>query len=1450
MPPLIRRSYAVLFACLLASLCLPQLVSAQTTFVGTLLEHQVERGYRSSSRCPIPQGRRPRNRTDIVEPVDTFLVTDIPSRFSCEIMRFTGGAPSFTSTAGSGEGEFTIETGDLTIELDDPTALPDTVTLADPSAVNISLGARGRGMFTNDNDEHSARVGVAIGLEAATRRADQRVARDPSCVDDQDYTTSTTRARNITAQASCSVSVLNVVPSSVMTDGVQQGVVTEFVAEIISDFYFVLDHGDGSTGRGISNGAQYTVTIRSRYRFRTQGVPSPPSCRFSPQNSFVPMHLLHVHTVDPMRFRHLVRVKVEAANGNLPAGPVDVTIAASENVLSDPGGGLTSELTDQTGPDGFVEFEYNPPAGDFFEQIDFAATSTVTGEEVACSGAVMVGTAPRLGGSGAVASFQRALAGLVPGIDGRGDHSEAYLSYRAEITQILLDHPDALREFRGRLNQHRSLLRALGEGRGARISQDQYQALLKAINFLKKNANYPLLSALEELQDFITFPGHLALYGIEITEATDGERAAREPAAAVKPRLLRRAGGHTPSFEANLGQFAEEVLYSGRAAGYSLHLKRDGAVITASPVSQLGVTKSAEVGLRLVGSSAKAEVRTSRKKPATSHYILGADSDQWISGVPHFGEVRYGKVYPGVDLVFYGRPGRFEYDFIVAPGADPDPIAMAFDGVSDFRKDDSGALLGRTRAGELRLEPPVVYQIVEGEKHLIAGAYSLGSSGEVGFELGAYDSARRLTIDPVISFATLFGGLGGDAASAVAIDPDGNVIVTGFTSSADLPGRGSADGFAGGSALLSDVFVMKLDPTGTNLLYSVYLGGADDDLGHDVAVDDAGNAYVVGATRSSDFPIKGGPQAQFGGGDIIFGTDAFVAKLSPTGELLESTFLGGSGDEAAMGVAVPDAADAVIVAGFPTSSDFPTTAPLQAANNGGLPVGSDGFVAKLSTPGLGVEYATYLGGSGDDMATAVAASPAGEATVVGLTRSPDFPLAAALQENNLGGADAFVSRLSADGAMLVYSTNLGGAGDDHASSVALDAAGRAYVAGVTGSTDLPTVNALQAESGNATTPGFDAFLSVLNAAGSALDYATYLGGSGIDLAAAVAVDPAGQAYVVGGTTSADFPTANANQAMTGGLVDGFFVQLTADGDALASSTYFGGSQNDTIEDVAVAANGSAFVAAQSRSTDAPATFGAFQTAVAGEMDALVARIDPGATPLRIASVSAASFDSTAGLAPQAIASGFGSSLASSVEVATTLPLPTTLGGLSIRITDSEGTVHEAQLFFVSPGQVNFLVLAGVADGLALVTVLREGQAAVTGTLPISQVAPALFSADASGAGVAAAFFLRLTANNDRTQQLVFDASSREAIPIDLGPQGDQVFLLLFGGGFRGFAESVTATVNGVAVPVLGAVPQGEFVGLDQINIGPLPASLAGSGEVEIVLIADGKVANTVTVAIK
>ncbi len=401
---------------------------------------------------------------------------------------------------------------------------------------------------------------------------------------------------------------------------------------------------------------------------------------------------------------------------------MDVTIAASENVLSDPGGGLTSELTDQTGPDGFVEFEYNPPAGDFFEQIDFAATSTVTGEEVACSGAVMVGTAPRLGGSGAVASFQRALAGLVPGIDGRGDHSEAYLSYRAEITQILLDHPDALREFRGRLNQHRSLLRALGEGRGARISQDQYQALLKAINFLKKNANYPLLSALEELQDFITFPGHLALYGIEITEATDGERAAREPAAAVKPRLLRRAGGHTPSFEANLGQFAEEVLYSGRAAGYSLHLKRDGAVITASPVSQLGVTKSAEVGLRLVGSSAKAEVRTSRKKPATSHYILGADSDQWISGVPHFGEVRYGKVYPGVDLVFYGRPGRFEYDFIVAPGADPDPIAMAFDGVSDFRKDDSGALLGRTRAGEFRLEPPVVYQIVEGEKHLIAGA--------------------------------------------------------------------------------------------------------------------------------------------------------------------------------------------------------------------------------------------------------------------------------------------------------------------------------------------------------------------------------------------------------------------------------------------------------------------------------------------------------------------------------------------------------------------------------------------------------------------------------------------------------------------------------------------------------------------------------------------------------
>jgi len=244
---------------------------------------------------------------------------------------------------------------------------------------------------------------------------------------------------------------------------------------------------------------------------------------------------------------------------------------------------------------------------------------------------------------------------------------------------------------------------------------------------------------------------------------------------------------------------------------------------------------------------------------------------------------------------------------------------------------------------------------------------------------------------------------------------------------------------------------------------------------------------------------------------------------------------------------------------------------------------------------------------------------------------------------------------------------------------------------------------------------------------------------------------------------------------------------------------------------------------------------------------LLRRESGGDTPA-FASVSAASFERGAPLAPESIAAGFGVGLARETAVSDTLP--TELAGTRVEVVDSGGTARPAGLFFVSPGQINYLVPAGVALGRATVRVSVAGAIVASGTIEIARVAPSLYTANARGTGVASAFFLRVGPDGSRIQDLIFDPFTQQAVPVDLGPEGAQVFLLLFGSGIRGFISEVTTTAGGSGVPVAGAVPQGQFAGLDQVNIGPLPRSLAGRGEVNIVLTADGRRANTVTVTIR
>jgi hypothetical protein len=412
-------------------------------------------------------------------------------------------------------------------------------------------------------------------------------------------------------------------------------------------------------------------------------------------------------------------------------------------------------------------------------------------------------------------------------------------------------------------------------------------------------------------------------------------------------------------------------------------------------------------------------------------------------------------------------------------------------------------------------------------------------------------------------YSTYLGGSEDDEGFGIAVDAASNAYVTGRTFSRDFPTRNPLQAAFGGGA---DGFVAKLNPTGSGLVYSTYLGGNNSDLGRRIAVDAAGNAYVSGQTASTNFPTQNPLQPAYAGG-----FDAFVAKLNAAGSaLIYSTYLGGSSGEAGNGIAVDTAGNAYVMGGT-ASRNFPTANPLQAAFGGGI---SDAFVAKLNAAGSALIYSTYLGGRSGDNGFHNAVDSAGNAYVTGPTNSTDFPTANPVQTAFGGRSDAFVAKLNPTGSRLIYSTYLGGRSDDSGNGIAVDAAGNAYVTGNTSSTNFPTANPVQAAFGGGPS---DAFVAKLNAAGSALIYSTYLGGSVAENPppyndSAIAVDTAGNAYVMGGTASRNFPTANTMQAaFGGGIGDAFIAKIagTPEIEVTPSSLNFGNVTVGAIADQAL-----------------------------------------------------------------------------------------------------------------------------------------------------------------------------------------------------------------------------------------------------------------------------------------
>lgn len=545
-------------------------------------------------------------------------------------------------------------------------------------------------------------------------------------------------------------------------------------------------------------------------------------------------------------------------------------------------------------------------------------------------------------------------------------------------------------------------------------------------------------------------------------------------------------------------------------------------------------TGHALVRMRFVGGAAEPTVSGDGALAGRSHYLIGDDPARWRTDVPLFARVRYAAVYPGVDAVLYGNQRALEYDLVVAPGADPARIVLGFRGATGVTLAADGSLVLHAPGGDLLQRKPVTHQTIGGVRRPVDSAFVMLPAG-----------------------------------------PDGETRV----------------GFR--VAAYDRAAPLVIDPV---LAYATYLGGPNANDGRAVAVDADGNAYVAGTTNAATFPNVGGLADP--NDDLQGAQDAFVTKLSPTGAIVYSTYLGGGGSDAGNGIAVDDQGSAYVV-GETSSSDFPTANALPT--NTALQ-GTDGFVTKLNAAGNGLVYSTFLGGSAsNENATAVAVDGSRNAYVTGTVFSGDFPTAGALPNNqNNGVTDAFVSKFAANGASLVYSLYLGGNSADTGRAIAVRN-GEAYVTGFTQSTNFPLVSGLPAP--NDGLRGFrDVFVTKVNATGSALGYSTYLSGSSdVDEGNAIAVDANGNAFVGGKTQSSNLSSASTvtgslpapNAAFRGGA-DGFVAKLAANGASLGFLAFLGGSSNSTSEDIqglALDPDGNPIVIGQTTSNDFPVVDG-------------------------------------------------------------------------------------------------------------------------------------------------------------------------------------------------------------------------------------------------------------------
>jgi len=685
------------------------------------------------------------------------------------------------------------------------------------------------------------------------------------------------------------------------------------------------------------------------------------------------------------------------------------------------------------------------------------------------------------------------------------------------------------------------------------------------------------------------------------------------------------------TFEANRGQTDPSVRFVSRGPGYTAFLTSDGMVLSlranhiATGDGAVHPSKKATLQLRLLGATKNPSVVGEVPQRGRVNYFIGNDPDKWRRNVPTYNQVRYKNIYPGIDLLYYGNHRQLEYDFAIAPGAEPERIQFEVSGASGMHIDANGSLILTTGIGELHFQTPQVYQESKGQRIPVEGGYVVSDPTHVGFQVAKYDRNSALIIDPVLVYSTYLGGSSDDQVSGIAVDAAGSIYVAGATDSTDFP--------LPTLGLLPDgnthVFVAKLDASGSNLIYADYLGGNSQDYGYALALDSANNIYVTGGTASSDFPVVNPFQGTYPGG-----FDVFLSKISPDGSsLLYSTYFGGSGSNFASSLAI-DGAGGMVIAGYTTSTTFPVANAYQSsvsANQGGN-FGSYGFLTKFAADGLSLVYSTYLAGSStvslncggtpcwlepSSIIKGMVLDTLGNGYVTGTTNTHNFPVTQGSYQTTDSiqgiGSVGFVSKFSGSG-NLQYSTyfyDATGVVTDP-TAIAVDSSGSAYITGAAITFGTFPITSTTICDPSVYSVGCNyAFVTKFDATAATLLYSTFLGPNNNAVPEAIVLDGSNDAYILAYTGGGSFSTVNGVENFSGGN-DILLVEI----DALASTqlfaTYLGGSGNEQPAPAGMVldAGGNLYIAGSTDSTDFPVTQHAFQSGLGGKTDGFILKIAP------------------------------------------------------------------------------------------------------------------------------------------------------------------------------------------------------------------------------------------------